>query len=84
LHRHHRETHAGNMRSRWRDFLTTDGEKADRNRDTNLKRAENPRRINGTLGERLEISLRRAEPLSEADVNRTVTSGPNRIRHASY
>lgn len=24
---------AGNARSRWRDFLTTDGEKADRNRD---------------------------------------------------
>lgn len=24
---------AGNMRSRWTDFLTTDGEKADRNRD---------------------------------------------------
>ena len=27
---------AGNMRSRWTDFLTSDGEKADRNRDTNL------------------------------------------------
>ncbi|HRJ45658.1 MAG TPA: DUF1572 family protein [Caldilineaceae bacterium] len=25
---------AGNMRSRWRDFLTSDGEKADRNRDS--------------------------------------------------
>ena len=25
---------AGNMRSRWKDFLTTDGEKPDRNRDT--------------------------------------------------
>jgi hypothetical protein len=25
---------AGNMRSRWRDFLTTDGEKPDRNRDS--------------------------------------------------
>jgi hypothetical protein len=25
---------AGNMRSRWRDFLTTDGEKPDRDRDT--------------------------------------------------
>ena len=24
---------AGNMRSRWRDFLTSDGEKSDRNRD---------------------------------------------------
>src|SRR6516162_8438278 len=25
---------AGNMRSRWHDFLTTDGEKANRNRDS--------------------------------------------------
>jgi hypothetical protein len=25
---------SGNMRSRWRDFLATDGEKADRNRDS--------------------------------------------------
>ena len=25
---------AGNMRSRWKDFLTTDGEKPDRNRDS--------------------------------------------------
>ena len=25
---------AGNMRSRWLDFLTTDGEKSDRNRDS--------------------------------------------------
>src|SRR4029077_16170285 len=33
---------AGNMRSRWRDFLTSDGEKADRHRDTEfeLDRAE--------------------------------------------
>jgi uncharacterized damage-inducible protein DinB len=27
----------GNMRSRWTDFLTTDGEKPDRNRDTEFK-----------------------------------------------
>jgi hypothetical protein len=26
---------AGNMRSRWTDFLSSDGEKADRNRDSN-------------------------------------------------
>lgn len=29
---------AGNMRSRWRDFLTTDGEKPDRNRDSEFMR----------------------------------------------
>jgi hypothetical protein len=28
---------AGNMRSRWKDFLTTDGEKPDRNRDTEFE-----------------------------------------------
>ncbi|HWF37636.1 MAG TPA: DUF1572 family protein [Candidatus Acidoferrales bacterium] len=29
---------SGNMRSRWRDFLTTDGEKPDRNRDDEFDR----------------------------------------------
>ncbi len=29
---------AGNMRSRWTDFLTTDGEKPDRHRDTEFER----------------------------------------------
>jgi hypothetical protein len=29
---------AGNMRSRWTDFLTSDGEKPDRNRDTEFER----------------------------------------------
>jgi uncharacterized damage-inducible protein DinB len=28
---------SGNMRSRWRDFLTSDGEKPDRNRDTEFE-----------------------------------------------
>src|SRR5271166_1856243 len=28
---------AGNMKSRWTDFLTTDGEKPDRNRDTEFE-----------------------------------------------
>ncbi|MEP6993641.1 MAG: DUF1572 family protein [Acidobacteriota bacterium] len=28
---------SGNMRSRWRDFRTTDGEKTDRNRDTEFE-----------------------------------------------
>ncbi len=28
---------AGNMRSRWTDFMTTDGEKPDRNRDTEFE-----------------------------------------------
>jgi Protein of unknown function (DUF1572) len=31
---------AGNQRSRWRDFLTSDGEKADRHRDTEFERGD--------------------------------------------
>jgi hypothetical protein len=34
---------AGNMRSRWTDFLTTDGEKPDRNRDTEFEDAPSTR-----------------------------------------
>ena len=30
---------AGNQQSRWTDFLTTDGEKADRNRDSEFERS---------------------------------------------
>jgi Protein of unknown function (DUF1572) len=33
----------GNMRSRWTDFLTTDGEKPDRNRDTEFEAAAKTR-----------------------------------------
>ena len=32
---------AGNMRSRWRDFLTSDGEKPDRHRDLEFVLEEN-------------------------------------------
>jgi len=31
---------SGNMRSRWRDFLTTDGEKSDRHRDTEFETSD--------------------------------------------
>jgi hypothetical protein len=34
---------AGNMRSRWVDFLTTDGEKPDRNRDSEFEDPANTR-----------------------------------------
>src|SRR5580692_2034448 len=34
---------AGNMRSRWTDFLTSDGEKPDRNRDTEFEDAPGTR-----------------------------------------
>src|SRR5262249_5875783 len=35
---------AGNMRSRWRDFLTSDGEKPDRHRDTEFQAPSDPSR----------------------------------------
>ena len=46
----------GNMRSRWTDFLTSDGEKPDRNRDTEFEdAAKNPRGTFGNVGARLEM-----------------------------
>ncbi len=65
---------AGNMRSRWRDFLTTDGEKADRNRDAEF---EAPPKTRAELMELWETGWKflfdALEPLGDADVNRTVT-----------
>lgn len=65
---------SGNMRSRWRDFLTTDGEKPDRNRDTEF---EDPPKTRTEMTELWERGWRYVfdalEPLSEADLARTVT-----------
>ena len=65
---------AGNMRSRWTDFLTSDGEKPDRNRDTEF---ENPPNTRAALNEMWErgwaIVFSALEPLSEADLTRTIT-----------
>lgn len=65
---------AGNMRSRWMDFLTTDGEKPDRNRDTEF---ENPPQTRPQLLEMWERGWKYVfdalEPLSESDLTRTVT-----------
>ena len=54
---------AGNLRSRFTDFLTTDGEKPDRNRDGEFEidGQSRPRRDHGGLGERLGAALRHAE-----------------------
>ena len=65
---------AGNMRSRWTDFLTSDGEKADRNRDTEFEDAPKMRGELMELWERGWKSMFDAlEPLSDADATRTVT-----------
>jgi hypothetical protein len=65
---------AGNMRSRWTDFLTTDGEKPDRNRDSEFV---DPPATRKALLETWEggwaCVFRALEPLSEADLGRTVT-----------
>lgn len=65
---------AGNMRSRWTDFLTTDGEKPDRNRDSEFEEAPSARaelmRLWEDGWERLFSAL---APLTDADLGRTVT-----------
>jgi len=65
---------AGNMRSRWMDFLTTDGEKPDRNRDTEF---EDPPKTRAQLMEMWERGWKylfdALGPLTEADMTRTVT-----------
>jgi hypothetical protein len=65
---------SGNMRSRWRDFLTTDGEKPDRHRDTEF---EEPPKTRAELMELWERGWKylfdALEPLTEADMARTVT-----------
>jgi len=65
---------AGNMRSRWMDFLTTDGEKPDRDRDTEF---EEPPKTHAELMEMWERGWKYVfdalEPLTEGDITRTVT-----------
>jgi uncharacterized damage-inducible protein DinB len=65
---------AGNMRSRWTDFLTTDGEKPDRNRDSEFEEPPKTRAELLTVWERGWTCLLDAlTPLSDADLTRTVT-----------
>ncbi len=65
---------AGNMRSRWTDFLTTDGEKPDRNRDAEFA---DPPATREALLEAWEggwkCLYQALEPLSDADLGRRVT-----------
>jgi uncharacterized protein DUF1572 len=64
---------AGNMRSRWTDFLTTDGEKPDRNRDTEFEEPPANRAELMAMWERgWKILFHALEPLTEADMTRTV------------
>jgi Protein of unknown function (DUF1572) len=64
----------GNMRSRWTDFLTSDGEKPNRNRDSEFV---DPPSTRAALMEIWEEGWRcvfsAVEPLKDADLDRTVT-----------
>ncbi len=65
---------AGNMRSRWMDFLTTDGEKPDRNRDTEFETPPSSRVELMEMWERgWKYVFDALEPLTEADLTKTVT-----------
>ena len=65
---------AGNMRSRWTDFLTSDGEKPDRNRDTEFEAPPATREAVLKLWEEGWAQVFAAlEPLSDADLTREVT-----------
>jgi len=64
---------AGNMRSRWSDFLTSDGEKPDRNRDSEFEAPPATRETLMQLWESGWSCLFAAlEPLTDADLERTV------------
>ncbi|HVV44891.1 MAG TPA: DUF1572 domain-containing protein [Bryobacteraceae bacterium] len=75
----------GNMRSRWTNFLTTDGEKPDRDRDSEFVEPPSTREA---LLERWEngwkIVFDAIEPLTDADLTRTVTirSEPHSVMQA--
>ena len=66
---------AGNMRSRWTDWLTTDGEKPDRRRDNEF--VIGPDDTRSVLMQRWEaawaLALRELEALQPEDLDRTIT-----------
>ena len=65
---------AGNMRSRWTDFLSSDGEKPDRNRDSEF--VEPPATREGVMKmweDGWSCLLAALEALTDADMSRTVT-----------
>ena len=65
---------AGNMRSRWTDFLTTDGEKPDRNRDSEflIESDETKESILNRWQEGWQCTLDAIEALKPDDLNKTI------------
>ena len=64
---------AGNMRSRWRDFLTSDGEKPDRNRDGEFEDPPRSRaEVTAMWEEGWNCVFGALGPLTDSDLGRTV------------
>jgi hypothetical protein len=64
---------AGNMRSRWTDFLSSDGEKPNRNRDTEFEAAPATRaELLAMWEEGWRLVFAALEPLSDSDLTRKV------------
>jgi len=65
---------AGNMSSRWRDFLTTDGEKPDRNRPSEfVAESESREQIMARLDRGWQTLFATIETLNDSDIMRLVT-----------
>lgn len=66
---------AGNMRSRWTDFLTSDGEKANRDRDSEfvLDSSTTPEQVMEWWNQGWRLVFAAVEPLSAADLEKTIT-----------
>jgi hypothetical protein len=65
---------AGNMRSRWTDFLTSDGEKPDRNRDSEFVAPPATRDdLMKLWNEGWGRVFRALDPLSDVDMERKIT-----------
>jgi hypothetical protein len=65
---------SGNMRSRWRDFLISDGEKPDRNRDSEFEAPPATRDEIMALWESgWKYVFEALVPMTDADLTRTVT-----------
>ena len=75
----------GNMRSRWTDFLISDGEKPDRNRDSEFVAPPTTRsELMKMWNEGWERVFAAVAPLSDADLERKVTirSEPHSVMQA--
>ncbi|MGA9771867.1 MAG: DUF1572 family protein [Blastocatellia bacterium] len=65
---------AGNMRSRWTDFLTSDGEKPDRNRDSEfmIEQTDTKARLFAFWEDGWRCLFNAVEPLKADDLGKTV------------